>query len=279
MLLFKNSPAHDSCAPWPGGDLWSTPSRRWTSCLPVALTPHFHDCSGESCARWMHYSEATKARESWARSLLDEFKSNVEMLKCAARDQKGTAPAHSSPQHGTHTCSYWLWLGFSCASSLYLGVCLFFFHPPVYVRDDVYGPLGSQDRSGEGGGERGVGLREADEGFLEWSSFTGPPAQCCWCLEPGTAVCTSVCLRTVWCGDTHLEWAIVEFHWREEALVFFFSSCLFTYVASISPPFAGRISTASSSSFSPPPPQSPRTQLMSSSVVLRMADFSIYQVT
>lgn len=44
-------------------------------------------------------------------------------------------------------------------------------------------------------------------------------------------------------------------------------------------PFAGRINTASSSAFSPPPPQSPKTQLMSSSVVLRMADFSIYQVT
>lgn len=51
----------------------------------------------------MHYSEATKAREGWARNLLDEFKSNVEMLKCAARDQQGPAPAHSSPQHGTHT--------------------------------------------------------------------------------------------------------------------------------------------------------------------------------
>ncbi|XP_075886196.1 bridge-like lipid transfer protein family member 3B isoform X3 [Nelusetta ayraudi] len=149
--------------------------------------------AGDSCARWMHYSEATKAREGWARNLLDEFKSNVEMLKCAARDQQGPAPAQGSPQH-------------------------------VYVRDDVYGPLGSQDRSGGGGGGE-VGLREADEGFLEWSSLTHPPAQCCWCLEPG------------------------------------------------------RINTASSSAFSPPPPQSPKTQLMSSSVVLRMADFSIYQVS
>lgn len=70
----------------------------------------------------------------------------------------------------------------------------FFFRPPVYGRDDVYGPLGSQDRS-EGGGE--VGLREADEGVLEWSSLTHPPAQCCWCLEPGTTLCASVCLRTV----------------------------------------------------------------------------------
>ncbi|XP_019714600.1 UHRF1-binding protein 1-like, partial [Hippocampus comes] len=45
----------------------------------------------------MHYSEATKTRDSWARSLLDEFKSNVEMLKSAVRGQQGAAPAHSSP--------------------------------------------------------------------------------------------------------------------------------------------------------------------------------------
>ncbi|KAG8005585.1 UHRF1-binding protein 1-like, partial [Nibea albiflora] len=88
------------------------------------------------------------------------------------------------------------------------------------TRDDEYGPLGSQERAGEG-----VGLREADGGLLEWSSHTQPPAQCCWCLEPG------------------------------------------------------RINTSSSASFSPPPTQSPKTQLMSSSVVLRMADFSIYQVS
>ncbi|XP_039999915.1 UHRF1-binding protein 1-like isoform X2 [Xiphias gladius] len=96
--------------------------------------------AGESCAHWMHYSEATKTREGWARNLLDEFKSNVEMLKTTVRDQQGPAPAHGSPQHG-------------------------------------------------------------------------------------------------------------------------------------------KISTSSSSSFSPPPPQTPKTQLMSSSFVLRMADFSIYQVS
>ncbi|KAM7367191.1 hypothetical protein PAMP_015110 [Pampus punctatissimus] len=141
--------------------------------------------AGDSCAHWMHYSEATKAREGWARSLLDEFKSNMEMLKTAVRDQQGPTPAHGSPQH-------------------------------VSLRDDVYGPLGSQ--------ERAVGLREADEGLIEWSLQAQPPAQCCWCLEPG------------------------------------------------------KISTSSSTSFSPPP-QSPKTQLMSSSVVLRMADFSIYQVS
>ncbi|XP_051247618.1 UHRF1-binding protein 1-like isoform X3 [Dicentrarchus labrax] len=56
--------------------------------------------AGDSCAHWMHYSEATKTREGWARSLLDEFKSNVEMLKTAVRDQQGPAPVHSSPQHG-----------------------------------------------------------------------------------------------------------------------------------------------------------------------------------
>uniref|UniRef100_A0A8C4ITH7 Bridge-like lipid transfer protein family member 3B n=1 Tax=Dicentrarchus labrax TaxID=13489 RepID=A0A8C4ITH7_DICLA len=145
--------------------------------------------AGDSCAHWMHYSEATKTREGWARSLLDEFKSNVEMLKTAVRDQQGPAPVHSSPQH-------------------------------VSLRDDVYGPLGSQERARGGG----VGLREAD-GFLEWSSHTQPPAQCCWCLEPG------------------------------------------------------KINTSSSAAFSPPPTQSPKTQLMSSSVVLRMADFSIYQVS
>ncbi|XP_027127876.1 bridge-like lipid transfer protein family member 3B isoform X3 [Larimichthys crocea] len=147
--------------------------------------------AGDSCAHWMHYSEATKTREGWARNLLDEFKSNVEMLKTAVRDQQGPAPAHTSPQH-------------------------------VSLRDDEYGPLGSQESAG--GGE-GVGLREADGGLLEWSSHTQPPAQCCWCLEPG------------------------------------------------------RINTSSSASFSPPPTQSPKTQLMSSSVVLRMADFSIYQVS
>ncbi|XP_030575903.1 bridge-like lipid transfer protein family member 3B isoform X1 [Archocentrus centrarchus] len=96
--------------------------------------------AGDSCAHWMHYSDATKTRESWARNLLDEFKTNVEMLKSAVRDQQGPSHAHSSPQHG-------------------------------------------------------------------------------------------------------------------------------------------KINTSSSVSFSPPPPQTPKTQLMSSSIVLRMADFSIYQVS
>lgn len=58
---------------------------------------------GDSCVHWMHYSEATKTRDGWARNLLDEFKSNVEMLKNAVPDQQGPAPAQSSPQHGKHT--------------------------------------------------------------------------------------------------------------------------------------------------------------------------------
>ncbi|XP_061523827.1 UHRF1-binding protein 1-like isoform X3 [Phycodurus eques] len=53
--------------------------------------------AGDSCSHWMHYSEATKTREGWARGLLDEFKSNVEMLKNVVRGQQGAAPAHSSP--------------------------------------------------------------------------------------------------------------------------------------------------------------------------------------
>lgn len=51
--------------------------------------------AGETCMHWMHYGEATKSRETWTRSLLDEFKSNVEMLKNAVSGQN-----QSSPQHG-----------------------------------------------------------------------------------------------------------------------------------------------------------------------------------
>ncbi|XP_056311633.1 UHRF1-binding protein 1-like isoform X2 [Danio aesculapii] len=54
----------------------------------------FHK-AGEGCMHWMHYGEATKSRETWARSLLDEFKSNVDMLKNAVSGQ-----SQSSPQHG-----------------------------------------------------------------------------------------------------------------------------------------------------------------------------------
>ncbi|MEQ2302143.1 hypothetical protein AMECASPLE_003571 [Ameca splendens] len=59
----------------------------------------FHK-AGDSCVHWMHYSEATKTRESWAKSLLDEFKTNVDSLKSAFRDRQGPGAAHSSPHHG-----------------------------------------------------------------------------------------------------------------------------------------------------------------------------------
>ncbi|KAK9975976.1 hypothetical protein ABG768_021201 [Culter alburnus] len=54
----------------------------------------FHK-AGEGCLHWMHYSEATKSRETWARSLLEEFKSNVDMLKNVV-----TGQSQGSPQHG-----------------------------------------------------------------------------------------------------------------------------------------------------------------------------------
>ncbi|KAL0962999.1 hypothetical protein UPYG_G00348190 [Umbra pygmaea] len=56
--------------------------------------------AGESCLHWMHYSDATKAREGWVRSLLEEFRSNVETLKNVQRDRQGPGNAHTSPQHG-----------------------------------------------------------------------------------------------------------------------------------------------------------------------------------
>lgn len=61
------------------------------------------------------------------------------------------------------------------------------------------------------------------------------------------------------------------------AVVFLVISSRFTFTyLLLFPP--GKINTSSSASFSPPAPQTPKTQLMSSSIVLRMADFSIYQV-
>nr|XP_055045976.1 UHRF1-binding protein 1-like isoform X2 [Misgurnus anguillicaudatus] len=134
----------------------------------------FHK-AGESCLHWMHYGEATKARETWARALLDEFKTNVDMLKNAVSGQ-----SQSSPQH---------------------------VHQSI-VLDAL------------GGG--GIMVRELDSG-PDGLWPLSPTANCCWCLE------------------------------------------------------TGKISTSSSSTFTPPP--APKTQLMSSSIVLRMADFSIYQVS
>lgn len=65
----------------------------------------FHK-AGDSCVHWMHYSEATKTRESWAKSLLDEFRTNVEKLKSAVRERQGPGTSHSSPHHGKiNTCS------------------------------------------------------------------------------------------------------------------------------------------------------------------------------
>lgn len=57
--------------------------------------------SGDSCVHWMHYSEATKTRETWAKSLLDEYKTDVERLKGAVRDRQGPGAAHGSPHHGS----------------------------------------------------------------------------------------------------------------------------------------------------------------------------------
>ncbi|XP_067248099.1 UHRF1-binding protein 1-like isoform X3 [Chanodichthys erythropterus] len=133
----------------------------------------FHK-AGEGCLHWMHYSEATKSRETWARSLLEEFKSNVDMLKNVVSGQ-----SQGSPQH---------------------------------VRQSIV-----LEAQGEG-----IMVRELDSG-PDGLWPLSPTANCCWCLE------------------------------------------------------TGKISTSSSTSFSPA--SAPRTQLMSSSIVLRMADFSIYQVS
>lgn len=46
----------------------------------------------------MHYSEATKTRSGWAEELLQEFKSNVELLKQAVKDHNLDSPVKSPPQ-------------------------------------------------------------------------------------------------------------------------------------------------------------------------------------
>eukprot|EP00076_Gallus_gallus_P045140 XP_025010678.1 UHRF1-binding protein 1-like isoform X3 [Gallus gallus] len=70
------------------------------SYLTVDYYP-FHK-AGDSCNHWMHYSDATKARSGWAQELLNEFKSNVELLKQAVKDQgigsPDTSPPAVSPQ-------------------------------------------------------------------------------------------------------------------------------------------------------------------------------------
>ncbi|XP_016414243.1 UHRF1-binding protein 1-like isoform X1 [Sinocyclocheilus rhinocerous] len=62
----------------------------------------FHK-AGESSMHWMHYGEATKSRETWARSLLEEFKSNVEMLKTAVSGQSQSSPQHGKISTGSST--------------------------------------------------------------------------------------------------------------------------------------------------------------------------------
>ncbi|XP_042324015.1 UHRF1-binding protein 1-like isoform X2 [Sceloporus undulatus] len=57
----------------------------------------FHKAD-DSCSHWMHFSDATKARSGWAEELLQEFKSNVELLKQAVKDQGTDSPTKSSPQ-------------------------------------------------------------------------------------------------------------------------------------------------------------------------------------
>ncbi|XP_073694922.1 bridge-like lipid transfer protein family member 3B [Garra rufa] len=62
----------------------------------------FHK-AGESCMHWMHYGEATKSRETWARSLLEEFKSNVDLLKNAVSGQTQSSPQHGKISTGSST--------------------------------------------------------------------------------------------------------------------------------------------------------------------------------
>ncbi|XP_050752108.1 bridge-like lipid transfer protein family member 3B isoform X1 [Gymnogyps californianus] len=65
------------------------------SYLTVDYYP-FHK-AGDSCNHWMHYSDATKSRSGWAKELLNEFKSNVELLKQAVKDQVIDSPPKSPP--------------------------------------------------------------------------------------------------------------------------------------------------------------------------------------
>uniref|UniRef100_A0A8C5U7E0 UHRF1 binding protein 1 like n=1 Tax=Malurus cyaneus samueli TaxID=2593467 RepID=A0A8C5U7E0_9PASS len=65
------------------------------SYLTVDYYP-FHK-AGDSCDHWMHYSDATKTRSGWAEELLNEFKSNVELLKQAVKDQVIDSPPKSPP--------------------------------------------------------------------------------------------------------------------------------------------------------------------------------------
>ncbi|XP_051857604.1 bridge-like lipid transfer protein family member 3B isoform X1 [Antechinus flavipes] len=59
--------------------------------------------AGDSCSHWMHYSDATKTKNGWAKELLDEFSYNVEMLKQAVKDHNvdspPKSPTHAPSQH------------------------------------------------------------------------------------------------------------------------------------------------------------------------------------
>uniref|UniRef100_A0A8D0BXK1 Bridge-like lipid transfer protein family member 3B n=1 Tax=Salvator merianae TaxID=96440 RepID=A0A8D0BXK1_SALMN len=61
----------------------------------------FHKAD-DSCSHWMHYSDATKARSGWAEELIQEFKSDVELLKQAVKDHNvdssALSPTQGSPQ-------------------------------------------------------------------------------------------------------------------------------------------------------------------------------------
>lgn len=87
-------------------------------------------------------------------------------------------------------------------------------------------------------------------------------------------VCLCVCARLSAVMQTFCKARRVSI--REQMVSFFVLSAL--YISCHPSLSTGRINTFSSTSFNPPAPQTPKTQLMSSSVVLRMADFNIYQV-
>ncbi|KAI5614928.1 UHRF1-binding protein 1-like isoform X3, partial [Silurus asotus] len=61
-----------------------------------SITIDYYPChrAGESCEHWMHYSDATKSREAWARALLEDYRSNMEMLKNAINGHSQCSPQH-----------------------------------------------------------------------------------------------------------------------------------------------------------------------------------------
>ncbi|XP_007905913.1 UHRF1-binding protein 1-like [Callorhinchus milii] len=63
--------------------------------------------AGDNCQHWMHFNESTKTRSNWTKELLEEFKSNVEMLKQAVKDysksKSASSPPIGSPPHITDT--------------------------------------------------------------------------------------------------------------------------------------------------------------------------------